>query len=169
MAASANFPPHRVKNEVIKRQLNKVMRVRQGVDFFMRFSLSDEPKIVPKSVSAKHRAPYALPSLSLKDYWGDAVGMSVRVATGVTRLFVFCRAIFLVGFRRGFVAIWTFATPSFSIPIFWAAARERSIFRPFTKGPRSLIVTATDFPVSMLVTTALVPRGNVGWAAVSLF
>jgi hypothetical protein len=30
-------------------------------------------------------------------------------------------------------------------------------------------VTATDLPVSRLVTTAWVPRGNVGCAAVSLF
>ncbi len=57
----------------------------------------------------------------------------------------------------------------FVIPICWAAARERSILRPFTNGPRSLIVTSTDFPVSVLVTTALVPMGKVGWAAVSLF
>ncbi len=34
-----------------------------------------------------------------KDYCGGSVGMSVRVARGVARLFVLRRATFLVGFR----------------------------------------------------------------------
>jgi hypothetical protein len=38
--------------------------------------------------------------------------------------------------------------------------------RPRTKGPRSVIVTATDFPVLLCVTRTLVPNGNVRWAAV---
>jgi hypothetical protein len=62
-----------------------------------------------------------------KDYCGGSVGRSVRVATGVARLFVLRRAIFLVGFRRGRASILTCVTPSFAIPIFWAAARDRSI------------------------------------------
>ncbi len=53
-----------------------------------------------------------------KDHCGDSVGMSVRVATGVARLFVLRRATFLVGFRRGLASILTFATPCFTIPIF---------------------------------------------------
>jgi hypothetical protein len=38
--------------------------------------------------------------------------------------------------------------------------------RPRTKGPRSVIVTTTDFPVLLCVTRTLVPNGNVRWAAV---
>jgi hypothetical protein len=37
-------------------------------------------------------APYALPLFSSKDYCEDNAGMSVRVTTDVTRLFVFRRA-----------------------------------------------------------------------------
>ena len=83
------------------------------------------------------------------------------VSPAVARLVVVGRASFAVGFRRRVVSILTFATPSFDIPICWAAACERSIFRPFTYGPRSLIFTVTDFPVSRLVTTALLPMGKV--------
>src|SRR6267378_3593790 len=73
------------------------------------------------------------------------------------------------GRRRGrglFVSIFTFATPCLVMPICLAAACERSSCRPCTYGPRSVIVTVTDWPVSRLVTLASVPSGSVRWAAV---
>src|ERR1700686_4724328 len=51
-------------------------------------------------------------------------------------------------------------------PIASAAPAERSMSRPRVNGPRSLIVTTTEPPVRGLVTTTLVPNGNVLWAAV---
>jgi len=53
-----------------------------------------------------------------KDHCGGSVGMSVRVATGVARLFILRRATLLVGFRRGRDSILTCTTPAFVIPIF---------------------------------------------------
>ena len=50
-------------------------------------------------------------------------------------------------------------------PIILAAALDRSKVLPFTKGPRSLITTITDFP--LYVTFTLVPNGNVLCAAVN--
>lgn len=50
-------------------------------------------------------------------------------------------------------------------PILFAAARDKSSDRPLTKGPRSLIITITDFP--LYVTFTLVPNGNVLCAAVN--
>jgi hypothetical protein len=38
--------------------------------------------------------------------------------------------------------------------------------RPRTKGPRSVIVTTTDFPLLLCVTCTLVPNGKVRCAAV---
>ena len=40
------------------------------------------------------------------------------------------------------------------------------MIRPRTKGPRSLIVTITDFPLLLCVTRTLVPNGRVRCAAV---
>ena len=68
-------------------------------------------------------------TLSRKDYCGARTGASMLVvATGFARVFV---VRFLLACRRGFVSILTFVTPLFDIPICRAAARERSIFRPF--------------------------------------
>jgi hypothetical protein len=53
------------------------------------------------------------------------------------------------------------------MPIAFAAALERSITRPCTNGPRSLIRTTTARPVRPLVTRTLVPNGRLLWAAVS--
>lgn len=39
--------------------------------------------------------------------------------------------------------------------------------RPLMKGPRSVMVTTTDFPVRLLVTRTLEPNGSVRCAAVS--
>src|SRR5262245_3742300 len=47
-----------------------------------------------------------------------------------------------------------------------AAAGARSMIRPRTKGPRSVIVTLTDFPLLVWVTRTLVPNGSVRCAAV---
>jgi hypothetical protein len=40
------------------------------------------------------------------------------------------------------------------------------MIRPRTKGPRSVIVTRTDFPLLLCVTCTLVPNGKVRCAAV---
>ena len=50
-----------------------------------------------------------------------------------------------------------------------AAAGVRSMIRPRTKGPRSVIVTMTDFPLFLCVTRTLVPNGRVRCAAVSVW
>src|SRR5215470_17164227 len=47
-----------------------------------------------------------------------------------------------------------------------APAGVRSIIRPRTKGPRSVIVTITDFPVLRLVTFTFVPNRSERCAAV---
>src|SRR5437868_694550 len=47
-----------------------------------------------------------------------------------------------------------------------AAAGVRSITRPRTKGPRSLMVTTTERPLLRLVTRTLVPNGRLLCAAV---
>src|SRR5207245_10705727 len=46
-----------------------------------------------------------------------------------------------------------------------AAAGVRSITRPRTKGPRSLMVTTTERPLLRLVTRTLVPTRSDRWAA----
>ena len=51
-------------------------------------------------------------------------------------------------------------------PICCAAPCDRSSERPRTKGPRSLIRTTTDLPVSGLVTLTCEPSGRVLEAAV---
>ena len=43
---------------------------------------------------------------------------------------------------------------------------DRSITRPRTKGPRSLMVTTTLFPLLVLVTFTTEPKGSFLWAAV---
>jgi acyl carrier protein len=47
------------------------------------------------------------------------------------------------------------------MPIVRAASYERSMMRPFAKGPRSLTSTSTQRPVSRLVTRTRVPSGSV--------
>jgi hypothetical protein len=47
-----------------------------------------------------------------------------------------------------------------------AAAGDRSIIRPRTKGPRSLMVTTTECPLLLFVTVTFVPIGRVRCAAV---
>lgn len=64
-------------------------------------------------------------------------------------------------------SILTFSTPAESIPICIAAPIDKSISRPFTKGPRSLILTTTDFFVRRFVTLTFVPKGSVRCAAVN--
>jgi hypothetical protein len=63
----------------------------------------------------------------------------------------------------------TRATPSRARPMRRAAASERSIPRPRTNGPRSLMRTTTDFPVERFVTRANDPLGSVFDAAVISF
>ena len=64
----------------------------------------------------------------------------------------------------------TSATPSSRVmPTFLAVAGDRSTTRPFTYGPRSLIVTTALLPVSRLVTRAFVPSGSVLLAALLPF
>src|SRR5215471_13706638 len=70
---------------------------------------------------------------------------------------------------RPLVSILTFPTPGLMRPSRCAAAFERSRCRPGTCGPRSLIVTVTDWPVLTLVIVASVPSGSVRWAAVSAY
>lgn len=50
-----------------------------------------------------------------------------------------------------------------------AAPRARSMERPATKGPRSLMRTTTERPVAVLVTRTRVPKRRVRWAAVRAF
>ena len=58
----------------------------------------------------------------------------------------------------------TIANPS--IPSASAAAGLRSITRPWTNGPRSLIRTAADRPLLGLTTVICLPNGRVRCAAV---
>src|ERR1700675_4979192 len=51
-------------------------------------------------------------------------------------------------------------------PITRAAAGLKSITRPRTNGPRSVIRTTTARPFRLLTTVTLVPNGRVRWAAV---
>src|SRR5262249_35152754 len=61
---------------------------------------------------------------------------------------------------------WPFPSPLPFTPITPAAPDERSMMRPPTYGPRSLIVTSTVLPLRMFLTRTLVPNGSVLWAAV---
>ena len=61
----------------------------------------------------------------------------------------------------------TFVSPE--KPSSRAAAGVTSIIRPRTKGPRSVIVTATERPFFLFVTSTLVPNGRVRCAAVKAF
>lgn len=54
----------------------------------------------------------------------------------------------------------TFATPLRTMSSLRAAASERSITRPRTNGPRSLIRTKTDVLLLRFVTRTLVPKGS---------
>ena len=59
----------------------------------------------------------------------------------------------------------TRATPSRRIRSWSAAVLDRSMIRPRPNGPRSLIRTTMDCPVSMAVTCTDVPNGRLRWAA----
>jgi hypothetical protein len=61
----------------------------------------------------------------------------------------------------------TLPTPFPVSPICLAAPCDKSSDRPLTKGPRSLIRTTTDLPVSGFVTLTCEPSGSVFDAAVS--
>src|SRR5262249_5881356 len=54
----------------------------------------------------------------------------------------------------------TVTVPFSLIPSASAAARERSITRPATNGPLSLIWTSMDLPLSSRVTLTLLPKGK---------
>src|ERR1700752_340885 len=54
-------------------------------------------------------------------------------------------------------------------PVAFAAASDRSIIRPRTKGPRSVIFTIADWFVVRLVTRTIDPIGSVSCAAVMAF
>ena len=56
----------------------------------------------------------------------------------------------------------TVVIPRPTMPRAFAAARETSMMRPLPKGPRSLIRTSTDCPLSRLMTFTLLPQGRVG-------
>lgn len=58
-------------------------------------------------------------------------------------------------------SIRTCAIPDLTMPSALAAARETSMIRPFSKGPRSLIRTSTDLPLVKLMTFTLLPQGKV--------
>lgn len=64
------------------------------------------------------------------------------------------------------ILISTFASPSSRLAICEKAALDRSMTRPFTNGPRSLILTLTDLPLLIFMTMTSVPKGKVLWAAV---
>ena len=55
----------------------------------------------------------------------------------------------------------TFITPRSTMPIVSAAKYDKSTDRPGIYGPRSLMRTVTDRPVSTFVTRRRVPNGNV--------
>src|SRR5262245_39661251 len=63
----------------------------------------------------------------------------------------------------------TFAVPGPIMSMVRAAAYDRSITRPPTNGPRSLIRTSTERPLVRLVTMVREPSGSDGCAAVSSF
>lgn len=66
------------------------------------------------------------------------------------------------GYGTAMGATLTFATPlSGVIPIFFAVEGEISTIRPCTYGPRFWMVTFALWPVSRLVTLAVVPSGSV--------
>jgi hypothetical protein len=60
----------------------------------------------------------------------------------------------------------TRAVPLAIMPSSAAAASDRSIRRPFTKGPRSFIRTTTRAPFPRFVTRRRLPKGRERWAAV---
>ncbi len=60
----------------------------------------------------------------------------------------------------------TRARPSWRMSKALAADADRSMIRPRATGPRSLIRTTTERPVSRLVTRTWVPNGSERWAAV---
>ena len=60
----------------------------------------------------------------------------------------------------------TGTTPASADPSARAAAKERSMIRPATNGPRSFTRTRMRRPVSRLMTTICVPSGSVLCAAV---
>jgi hypothetical protein len=71
--------------------------------------------------------------------------------------------------RRGLLitATLTRAIPRWVSPTLDAAALDRSMMRPGTPGPRSLIFTTTDRPFFRFVTRTWLPNGSVRCAAVN--
>jgi rare lipoprotein A (peptidoglycan hydrolase) len=61
-------------------------------------------------------------------------------------------------------SIETLATPEVGRPITRAAPNVRSMTRPLTNGPRSLMRTTTDRPVFTIITRTRVPNGRGRWA-----
>jgi len=61
----------------------------------------------------------------------------------------------------------TLAVPARRRSISRAAARERSMTRPLTNGPRSVMRTSVSFFVARRRTRTHVSNGSVGWAAVN--
>jgi len=55
----------------------------------------------------------------------------------------------------------TCAVPLRTMSSSCAAVRDRSMTRLRANGPRSLIVTVTDFPLLGFITTSRVPNGKV--------
>jgi hypothetical protein len=69
--------------------------------------------------------------------------------------------VLVAGTGGGMTNSLTRATPASMNPSCFAAWCDRSIIRPFMKGPRSLIRTTTCAPVSTLVTLTIVPNARV--------
>src|SRR6201999_2028582 len=61
----------------------------------------------------------------------------------------------------GNASTFTFATPARYTPVAFAAASERSMMRPWTNGPRSVIFTTADWLLVRFVTRTIVPIGRV--------
>jgi hypothetical protein len=66
----------------------------------------------------------------------------------------------------GTTSILTLSKPDDILPILLNADFERSMMRPLTKGPRSLILTITLLPLLLFVTLTFEPKGKFLWAAV---
>src|SRR5579884_679070 len=101
-------------------------------------------------------------------YWRSIRARS-RSALARSRKAPTCTANSAAGTRSGslITSIRTFAVPGPIMSMATAAAWDRSMIRPSTNGPRSLIRTSIDFWFSRLVTRTTVSKGSVRWAAVS--
>lgn len=72
----------------------------------------------------------------------------------------------MIAMRYGMTSILTLIKPEDILPILLNADFERSMMRPLTKGPRSLILTITLLPLLLFVTLTFEPKGKCLWAAV---